>query len=251
MRSTLSFLKFPAEIRNQIYKYILGPSRFVHKRATDWKCPGPAFARGSCGYKSIPAENINTNHLDLGIMRTCKQVNLEFASMFFSHHTFKFICTCNLEDFLDHECPPEGFQFLRLLCVKWDGTWRNQAFKSLRACHNLEGLLLFVNRGTKIRMSDEEFKSHRFCRPGKVTYKMADGIDYLLLLAGLRALVVSFDGRQRAQNADGIWTSVPVIETAGGISDRASVQHLLRSKIYRPKTEVRRRFIWVIVIFVN
>ncbi|MCJ1393689.1 hypothetical protein MMC18_006565 [Xylographa bjoerkii] len=127
---TSPLLRLPYSVRRQIYAYLFAnryvlhittrPKRLAHTQSLYPSCWGPNQHIRSSIYQIPPYScRINTNHLDLEILRTCRTVYQEAHSLVYSTNTFAIHHLDSLIYF--NQCVrPQHLAMIRYLHVDWD-----------------------------------------------------------------------------------------------------------------------------------
>lgn len=211
----LPFLKFPKEIRIQIYKYHIS-----HKNRGSLEiCPSKTNSNCHCYSKPVP----HSEYLPAALARTCKSIRNEFLECVYSEACFSFSCTCDMYFHLNTN--KLLHTFLRDVKVHWCGPKADLAFSLLASCPNLRQIQIVISKATTTYLMRRQEEMLRYFPTQRLT-RLCDalGMDELLKLRGMTSVNVSHIlARQGSRRTD---------------EERAGLLRLLVDKLQGSRREV-------------
>ncbi|KAK3340905.1 hypothetical protein B0H65DRAFT_275711 [Neurospora tetraspora] len=206
------FLKLPAELRQNVYRW------YATKIVASTLVAYPSELNCDCGKWTPP--NPSTlpaiHRVDMALARTCSQIKTEYLEFLYHKYTLYFDCSCELSKRLKSN--PNLRASLRSIKVHWTGPVSDKAFSRLAKCQELRHLDIAISKSTTNFETPREKEMRRYFHSMKPA-RLADalGIDELLSIRGLTSVCVSHvNGRQSTKRTD---------------EERANLQGLLKFKL--------------------
>ncbi|KAL1880696.1 hypothetical protein Daus18300_001310 [Diaporthe australafricana] len=194
--TVLPFLKFPAEIRRNVYQFYFNnffTSRPEHQSAAVVKL------------RSHNCSCLAHNSIRLGLARplrmqlitTNKQIKDEALAMWFQSYVFHFACGCELKHSIQNNTNLSNN--LESVKIHWTGPKSAEAFMLLKEVASLKSLVIVVSKSTTNNPSEKEaLLKGFFRRKNQARLTEALGFDELLELSGVENIGVEHVQRSNA-----------------------------------------------------
>jgi len=138
------FSKLPGEVRDKIYKLVLGPAFDPSKCFTEPIDPNIRVSFGYNGRVESTHGTINTPEMYhpvlpsiLNLLLVCKQIFIEAFHIFYATHLFSFADTDHLYRFLRRIGYARRQQITKIHFL-WQGPHAKEAFRLLKTCKRLK-----------------------------------------------------------------------------------------------------------------
>ncbi len=184
------FQKLAAELRNEIYHYVLISATDIvpKKRLTKAELRALPRRKELSVERRVEPKPGSNRFPRSSLLLVSRQIYNETVAIYYYHNQFCFRDMGILANFLEH-IGPDRRSFLTKISTVWEGKGAPKAFKLLAQCERLNSLRLWVNENTLSGARYHIVDRNQTTSVKKLLH--APGFNYLLKVNGLEKLYIT------------------------------------------------------------